>query len=67
MCVYQLDCSCRHFVEFLLGDVVVPYHMTVFEAIRQFLLGGSSSGGDSDEETTPLGRPEIWIRTHTIQ
>lgn len=41
--------------------------MTVFEAIRQFSLGESSGGGDSDEEMTPLGRPEIWIITHTIQ
>ena len=38
--------------------------MTVFEAIRQCVVGGG--GGDSEEEVTPLGRPEIWIKTHTI-
>ncbi len=59
---------CRHIVEFLIGEMVVPYHMTVFEAIRQFSLGGGAvSSADSEDDITPLGRPDIWIKTHTIQ
>ena len=28
----------RHFVEFLINDRVLPYNMTMFQAIRQFAM-----------------------------
>ncbi len=69
MILIILCACCRHIVEFLIGEMVVPYHMTVFEAIRQFSLGGSGGGSsaDSEDDITPLGRPDIWIKTHIIQ
>ncbi|KAL5476128.1 hypothetical protein EMCRGX_G026036 [Ephydatia muelleri] len=53
----------KHHLEFLIGDQVLPYSMTVFQAIRQFALGGAS---ETEDEITPLGRPDIWVKAHTL-
>ncbi|KAL0895540.1 hypothetical protein ABMA27_011643 [Loxostege sticticalis] len=52
----------EHKLEFLIGDTVLPYNMTVYQAVRQF---GEQTDADTDTET-PLANAGIWIQTHTI-
>ncbi|CAH0747219.1 unnamed protein product [Diatraea saccharalis] len=52
----------EHKLEFLIGDTVLPYNMTVYQAVRQF---GEQTDADTDTET-PLANAGIWIHTHTI-
>ncbi|XP_041974550.1 E3 ubiquitin-protein ligase TRIP12 [Aricia agestis] len=51
-----------HKLEFLIGDTVLPYNMTVYQAVRQF---GEQADADTDTET-PLANAGIWVQTHTI-
>ncbi|XP_050553477.1 E3 ubiquitin-protein ligase TRIP12 isoform X4 [Spodoptera frugiperda] len=51
-----------HKLEFLIGDTVLPYNMTVYQAVRQF---GEQTDADTDTET-PLANAGIWVQTHTI-
>ncbi|XP_066267756.1 E3 ubiquitin-protein ligase TRIP12-like isoform X2 [Branchiostoma lanceolatum] len=55
----------RHRLQFFLSDHLLPYNMTVYQAIRQY---GQTSEEDreTDDESNPLGRAGIWIKTHTI-
>lgn len=49
----------RHKLQFLIGDNVLPYNMTVYQAVKQFSpLANDHSETDTDTET-PLG--EIYI------
>ncbi|KAI5642256.1 E3 ubiquitin-protein ligase TRIP12 [Phthorimaea operculella] len=52
----------EHKLEFLIGDTVLPYNMTVYQAVRQF---GEQVDADTDTET-PLANAGIWVQTHTI-
>ena len=52
----------RHCLEFLYNDKILPYHLTVFQALRHFAVDH-----DSEEELNPLGRATIWTNTHTLQ
>ncbi|KAL4705000.1 hypothetical protein ACJJTC_009788 [Scirpophaga incertulas] len=52
----------EHKLEFLIGDTVLPYNMTVYQAVRQF---GEQNDADTDTET-PIANAGIWIQTHTI-
>ncbi|XP_015777775.1 PREDICTED: E3 ubiquitin-protein ligase TRIP12-like [Acropora digitifera] len=54
----------RHQLEILLGDHLLPYNMTVYQAIKQF--GLCDENKDLDDEQGILGRPSIWVSTHTI-
>ena len=61
----------RHKLQFLVNDHVIPYNMTVYQAIRQFGMGASGSGLNDQSETdtdseTPMGHASIWVQTHTI-
>lgn len=52
--------SSDHKLEFLIGDTVLPYNMTVYQAVRQF---GEQTDADTDTET-PLGSHSIYtLRT----
>ncbi|CAB3231314.1 unnamed protein product [Arctia plantaginis] len=51
-----------HKLEFLIGDTVLPYNMTVYQAVRQF---GEQTDADTDTET-PIANAGIWVQTHTI-
>ncbi|XP_072935782.1 E3 ubiquitin-protein ligase TRIP12 isoform X2 [Epargyreus clarus] len=51
-----------HKLEFLIGDTVLPYNMTVYQAVRQF---GEQTDADTDTET-PLANAGIWVQTHII-
>uniref|UniRef100_A0A2C9JV53 E3 ubiquitin-protein ligase n=1 Tax=Biomphalaria glabrata TaxID=6526 RepID=A0A2C9JV53_BIOGL len=60
--------SPRHRLEFLIGDHVLPYNMTVYQAVKQFVCHGGTEVGDfSDGDTdSPFGNTSIWVQTHTI-
>lgn len=59
--------TARHQLQFLINDNVLPYNMTVYQAVRQFAnLHADASETDTDSET-PMGHSAIWIQTHTIQ
>lgn len=55
----------NHVLEFLIGDHVVPYHMTVYQAVKQF-----SSGKEGSDAV--VGSPHaieesaIWTQNHTF-
>ncbi|CAO1401704.1 unnamed protein product [Diamesa hyperborea] len=56
----------KHKLQFLIGDHVLPYTMTVYQAIRQYSpLVNDQSETDTDTET-PIGSASIWIQQHTI-
>lgn len=60
--------SGRHRLQLSIGDQVLPYNMTVYQAIRQF--GGSAIIGnniDIDEnDLQVVGHSNMWTETHTI-
>ncbi|RZF46922.1 hypothetical protein LSTR_LSTR013234 [Laodelphax striatellus] len=69
--------AARHKLQFVIGDQVLPYNMTVYQAVRQFspaaasgCQGGGGAGGDQSETDTdseaPLGSANIWVQTHTV-
>lgn len=56
----------KHKLQFLIGNTVLPYNMTVYQAVRQFSsVGNDQSETDTDNET-PLGNAGVWVQTHTI-
>lgn len=61
----------KHKLQFYIGDHLLPYNMTVYQAIKQY--GGASGAAasseddrDTDDESNPLGRAGLWVKTHTI-
>ncbi|KAF8784377.1 E3 ubiquitin-protein ligase TRIP12 like protein [Argiope bruennichi] len=59
----------RHKLQFLIGENVLPYNMTVYQAIRQYSGGDGqcTDGPDTDTDSeNPVGYTNIWIQTHTI-
>ncbi|KAK6633232.1 hypothetical protein RUM44_003833 [Polyplax serrata] len=58
----------RHQLQFLIGDHVLPYNMTVYQAVRQFTNQSNQDQSETDTDTEmPLGHSSIWVQTHTIQ
>lgn len=54
--------SGKHKLEFLIGDKVLQYNMTVYQAIRNH-----SPMDSADNETDHgLGTASIWTQTHLI-
>ncbi|XP_039765934.1 E3 ubiquitin-protein ligase TRIP12 isoform X2 [Pararge aegeria] len=51
-----------HKLEFLMGETLLPYNMTVYQAVRQF---GETTDTDTDTEQ-PIANASIWVQTHTI-
>ena len=50
----------------MIGDHVLPYNMTVYQAVKQFSpLVTDQSETDTDTET-PIGNASIWVQQHTI-
>ena len=60
----------RHKLQFFIGDQMLPYNMTVYQAIRQFGSGYPSAGSDVHDMDIdadgPVGHANMWIQTHTI-
>ncbi|XP_039296101.1 E3 ubiquitin-protein ligase TRIP12 isoform X2 [Nilaparvata lugens] len=61
--------AARHKLQFVIGEEVLPYNMTVYQAVRQFspkaVAHGDQSETDTDSEA-PLGSANIWVQTHTV-
>ncbi|XP_071797988.1 E3 ubiquitin-protein ligase TRIP12-like isoform X1 [Asterias amurensis] len=55
----------KHKLEFVINDRVLPYNMTVYQSIKQF-GNMTEEDRDTDDESNPLGRAGIWIKTHII-
>ncbi|XP_062901525.1 E3 ubiquitin-protein ligase TRIP12 isoform X3 [Mobula hypostoma] len=58
--------SVRHRLQFYIGDHLLPYNMTVYQAVRQFSVQADEERESTDDESNPLGRAGIWTKTHTI-
>lgn len=60
--------SGRHRLQLSIGDQVLPYNMTVYQAIRQF--GGSNIMGNNlemeESDLQVVGHSNMWTETHTI-
>ncbi|GFT83092.1 e3 ubiquitin-protein ligase TRIP12 [Nephila pilipes] len=55
-------------LQFLIGKNVLPYNMTLYQAVRQYGSGdnqNSSSAQHLDCEY-PVGYASVWLKTHTI-
>merc|ERR1719244_473004 len=75
----RLDAS-GHRLEFIIGDHVLPYDMTVYQAVQQFgsapmfdmnqedpeNRNSSNSTGGAGSSMVMYGSPGIWARIHTI-
>ena len=67
----RLDGS-GHRLEFMIGDQVLPYDMTVYQAVQQFgstpMFDMTSGENDPENRNSPImyGSPGIWARIHTI-
>jgi E3 ubiquitin-protein ligase TRIP12 len=56
----------RHKLQFFIGDNLLPYNMTVYQAIRQF-ASNSSEGQESDMDCDGhLANANLWGQTHVI-
>jgi len=57
----------RHKLQFLLNDQVLPYNMTVYQAVRQYSSAAGNDQSETDTDTeAPLGNAGVWVQTHTI-
>lgn len=56
----------RHKLQFLIGNNVLPYNMTVYQAVRQFSNNGNDQSETDTDNETPLGNAGIWVQTHVI-
>lgn len=58
--------SAKHKLQFLIGDVVLPFNMTVYQAVRQFGCSGVDHSEAEADSEPPLGHDAVWVQTHTI-
>ena len=73
-CARCVQGTSSHRLEFLIGDRVLPYNMTVYQAVKQhsaaLTSGGGMDGGAGSETDTdgehPYAQAGVWIHTHTI-
>lgn len=64
--VIMNNAAAKHKLQFLIGDHVLPYNMTVYQAVKQFSpLVTDQSETDTDTDT-PIGNASIWVQQHTI-
>ncbi len=46
---------------------VLPYNMTVYQAVRQFSSAADREGSETDTDSEhPYGHAGIWVQSHTI-
>lgn len=56
-------------LQFLIGKNVLPYNMTLYQAVRQYGNGdslNSSSAAQHLDCEYPVGYASVWLKTHTI-
>lgn len=56
----------KHKLQFCIGENILPYNMTVYQAVKQFSsMINDHSETDTDSET-PIGSASVWVQQHTI-
>ncbi|CAH1781422.1 unnamed protein product [Owenia fusiformis] len=64
--VFITQGTAKHKLQFLIGDHVIPYNMTVYQAVKQYSTS-HDTGHETDTDTeNPLGNADIWVQSHTI-
>lgn len=59
--------TARHKLEFMIGERILPYNMTVYQAIKNYSNPGEKDSSETDTDTeNPVGHASIWVQTHTI-
>ncbi|KAG4072120.1 hypothetical protein HA402_015619 [Bradysia odoriphaga] len=56
----------KHKLQFLIGDFVLPYNMTVYQAVKQFSSVVNDQSETEADTETPIGNPSVWAQQHTI-
>ncbi|XP_034951039.1 E3 ubiquitin-protein ligase TRIP12 isoform X2 [Chelonus insularis] len=56
----------KHKLQFLIGDEILPFNMTVYQAVRQFSCPGMDHSEAETDSEPPLGHDAVWVQTHTI-
>ncbi|XP_015911570.1 E3 ubiquitin-protein ligase TRIP12 [Parasteatoda tepidariorum] len=54
-------------LQFLIGKNVLPYNMTLYQAVRQY--GNADSQSSNSQHTDgeyPVGYASVWLKTHTL-
>ncbi|KQS38419.1 E3 ubiquitin-protein ligase TRIP12 isoform X3 [Drosophila erecta] len=64
--VVMTQAGFRHKLQFTIGDHVLPYNMTVYQAVKQFSPLVSEQPETDNESETLLGNASIWVQQHTI-
>lgn len=60
----------KHKLQFMIDGHILPYNMTVYQAIRQFSSSLNHHSGDGHETDgdfdAPIGHANMWVQTHSI-
>ncbi|XP_037922680.1 E3 ubiquitin-protein ligase TRIP12 isoform X3 [Hermetia illucens] len=56
----------KHRLQFLIGEHVLPYNMTVYQAVKQYSPVVNDQSETDTESETPIGNASIWVQQHTI-
>ncbi|EDW85023.2 uncharacterized protein Dwil_GK14424 [Drosophila willistoni] len=64
--VVMTQAGFKHKLQFLIGEHVLPYNMTVYQAVKQFSPLVNEQPETDNESETLLGNPSIWAQQHTI-
>ncbi|XP_052848865.1 E3 ubiquitin-protein ligase TRIP12 isoform X8 [Drosophila gunungcola] len=64
--VVMTQAGFKHKLQFTIGDHVLPYNMTVYQAVKQFSPLVSEQPETDNESETLLGNASIWVQQHTI-
>jgi len=65
--VVMTQAGFKHKLQFTIGDHVLPYNMTVYQAVKQFSPLVSEQPETDNESETLLGNASIWVQQHTMQ
>ncbi|KAH8418457.1 hypothetical protein KR009_004362 [Drosophila setifemur] len=64
--VVMTQAGFKHKLQFTIGENVLPYNMTVYQAVKQFSPLVSEQPETDNESETLLGNASIWVQQHTI-
>lgn len=51
----------KHKLQFIIGNNLLPYNMTVYQAVRQFSNSGNDQSETDTDNETPLGEYYNWL------
>ncbi len=58
--------TAKHKLEFFIGNKVLPYNMTVYQAVKQFSMADRDGNETDTDSEHPYGHAGIWVQSHTI-